>query len=67
MIYDQDLREKMEISAKLLLSHSMIIFNMIKFLLKTFTIKLFARINEFKNAKLFFCVIFIIKNMIRYF
>ena len=50
MIYDQDLREKMEISAKLLLSHSVIIFNMIKFLLKTFTIKLFARINEFKNA-----------------
>ena len=41
---------KMEILVKLWLSFSIIAFNMMKLLVKTFIIKLFARINVFKKV-----------------
>ena len=43
-------QEKMEILVKLLLSFSIIVFNMIKLLFKTFLIKIFAQINVFKKV-----------------
>ena len=55
MICDCDLGEKMEISVKLLLSFSIIVFNMMKILVKTFIIKIFAWINVFKIVWLPFC------------
>ena len=45
-----DLREKMAILVKPLLSFFIIVFNMIKLLVKTFIIKLVAQINLFKKV-----------------
>ena len=42
MICDQDLREKMEISVKLLLSFAIIVFNTMELLVKCFVMKLFT-------------------------
>ena len=51
MTCDQDLKEKMEISIKFVVSMSMIIvFNIMKLLVATFIIKLFARIKVFKKV-----------------
>ena len=64
MISDQDLREKIEMLVKCLLSFTVIVFHMMKLLVKIVIIKLFARINIFKNVLLPTCVIFVIENII---
>ena len=58
MIFDQHLRQKMEISVRLLLLFFIIAFNMMKLLVETFTIKLFALINVFSKVEPPFCMIF---------
>ena len=58
MIFDQHLRQKMEISVRLLLLFFIIAFNMMKNLVETFTIKLFALINVFSKVEPPFCMIF---------
>ena len=50
MIYDKDLREKIGILLKILFSFAVIVFNMMKLLVKTFTMKLFAQINKFRKS-----------------
>ena len=58
MICDQDLSEKMEIIVKLLLSFSVIVFDMMKLLIKTFIMKVYTRIDVFKEISITFCVTF---------
>lgn len=68
MIYDQDLREKIDILVQLLLLFSIIVFNIMKILVKTFIIKPFVRINEIhKKRAIFLCHFFYLKYDIRYF
>ena len=48
MVCDKNLKEKIEISVKLLLSFSITAFNKMKLLAKTFRIRVFAQINVLK-------------------
>ena len=68
VIYDQDLREKIDILVQLLLLFSIIVFNIMKILVKTFIIKPFVRINEIHEKRaIFLCHFFYLKYDVRYF